>query len=43
MVFLLPDSKIVDEAFLEDINNMLNSGEVGRQAGASKVALEHKG
>ncbi|GBF88264.1 dynein heavy chain axonemal protein, partial [Raphidocelis subcapitata] len=28
LVFLLPDSKIVDEGFLEDVNNMLNSGEV---------------
>ncbi len=28
VVFLLPDSKIVCEGFLEDVNNMLNSGEV---------------
>jgi hypothetical protein len=28
VVFLLPDSKIVSEGFLEDVNNMLNSGEV---------------
>jgi dynein heavy chain len=28
LVFLLPDSKIVDEGFLEDVNNLLNSGEV---------------
>ncbi|KAI8465887.1 MAG: dynein heavy chain 7 [Monoraphidium minutum] len=28
VVFLLPDSKIVKEGFLDDISNMLNSGEV---------------
>ncbi|KAL0246333.1 hypothetical protein GEMRC1_007545 [Eukaryota sp. GEM-RC1] len=28
IVFLLSDSQIVDESFLEDVNNILNSGEV---------------
>ncbi|EFC46212.1 axonemal dynein heavy chain [Naegleria gruberi] len=28
MVFLITDSQIVDDAFLEDVNNILNSGEV---------------
>ena len=28
MVFLLTDSHIVNEGFLEDVNNLLNSGEV---------------
>ena len=27
-VFLFPDTQIKDEAFVEDINNILNSGEV---------------
>ncbi len=27
-VFLLADSQITDEAFLEDVNNLLNAGEV---------------
>jgi dynein heavy chain len=27
-VFLLSDTQIIDERFLEDINNILNSGEV---------------
>lgn len=27
MVFLFSDTQIVEESFLEDINNMLNSGE----------------
>jgi len=31
-VFLLSDTQITHEAFLEDVNNMLNSGEVGRCA-----------
>lgn len=29
IVFLFSDTQIVTESFLEDINNMLNSGEVG--------------
>ncbi|KAG9395747.1 Dynein heavy chain and region D6 of dynein motor [Carpediemonas membranifera] len=28
MVFLLSDTQIIDESFLEDVNNILNSGEV---------------
>lgn len=28
VVFLMIDTQIVEEEFLEDINNMLNSGEV---------------
>lgn len=31
VVFLLPDSKIVCEGLLEDVNNLLNSGEVRRR------------
>jgi dynein heavy chain len=27
-MFLITDEQIVDEAFLEDINNVLNTGEV---------------
>ena len=38
VVFLLPDSKIVCEAFLEDVNNMLNSGEV-RDSGQASARL----
>ena len=26
--FLFPDSHVVDESLLEDINNLLNSGEI---------------
>ena len=29
LVFLLKDTQILDETFLEDINSILNSGEVG--------------
>ncbi|KIZ07655.1 Dynein heavy chain 6, axonemal [Monoraphidium neglectum] len=36
VVFLLPDSKIVSEGFLEDVNNMLNSGEVPGMFGADE-------
>ena len=28
IMFLLTDEQIIDESFLEDINNILNSGEV---------------
>lgn len=28
IVFLLTDTQIVDEAFLEDVNNVLNTGEI---------------
>lgn len=28
MTFLFSDTQIIDESFVEDINNMLNSGEV---------------
>ena len=30
LVFLLSDTQVVSESFLEDINNVLNSGEVRR-------------
>jgi dynein heavy chain len=41
VVFLLPDRKISSKSFLEDVNNMLNSGEVRRE-GWRSLARAHE-
>ena len=37
VVFLLPDTHIIHESFLEDINNLLNSGEVPNMLGKEQM------
>ena len=42
MVFLFSDTQIKNETFVEDINNMLNSGEVsGKPPSCSSDASSH--
>jgi dynein heavy chain len=35
-VFLLSDTQIINEAFLEDINNILNNGEIPNLYGTTE-------